>query len=153
MARPPWGATLILIAAANAVAQPINTCGRLVMGVPCVLFEADAGGRFVLDPPAAGFQVGDRVRVSGDLDPGCVSFCLQSTGCIRGAAAVACSPPTCRPDFDGSGSLGVQDIFAFLAAFFGGGLGPSPPSGDFDGNGQLTVQDIFDFLAAYFIGC
>jgi hypothetical protein len=42
----------------------------------------------------------------------------------------------------------VQDIFDFLAAYFGGEAG-----GDFNAVGGVTVQDIFDFLAAYFTGC
>jgi hypothetical protein len=53
----------------------------------------------------------------------------------------------CAGDFDGSGSLSVQDIFDFLNAWFAGS-----PAGDFNGGG-LTVQDIFDFLNGWFAGC
>ena len=58
------------------------------------------------------------------------------------------SVPGCAPDFNGDGSLSVQDIFDFLAAWFAG-----TPSADFNGVGGLSVQDIFDFLAAWFGGC
>lgn len=54
---------------------------------------------------------------------------------------------SCRADFNNSGALTVQDIFDFLAGWFGG-----DPRADFNGGG-LSVQDIFDFLAAWFAGC
>lgn len=140
--------------AAIALAQQIDTCGTLVSSITCLLFEVDSGTRYILVPRPSGLQAGDRVHVVGDLDPQCVSFCLQGNGCVHNPAVTPCTPtPTCRADFDVSGSLGVQDIFAFLAAYFSGGVGPSPPSGDFDENGQLSVGDIFAFLAAYFTGC
>jgi hypothetical protein len=54
----------------------------------------------------------------------------------------------CRPDFDGSGVITVQDIFAFLNAWFAG-----DPRADFDGVNGLQVGDIFVFLNAWFAGC
>jgi hypothetical protein len=57
-------------------------------------------------------------------------------------------PPACIADFNGSGSVTVQDIFDFLAAYFS-----ALPSADVNNSGSVTVQDIFDFLAAYFAGC
>jgi hypothetical protein len=57
-------------------------------------------------------------------------------------------PPLCRADFNGDGVLGVQDIFDFLAAYFG-----NYPDADFNGDQAVGVQDIFDFLGAYFGGC
>jgi hypothetical protein len=78
----------------------------------------------------------------------------------QGAAYIfdigTCRPP-CRPDFNGSGTISVQDIFDFLAAYFAGCTVPGAPpcyaSADFNGSGAISVQDIFDFLAAYFAGC
>lgn len=57
-------------------------------------------------------------------------------------------PPPCPADFNHSGAVSVQDIFDFLAAYFGG-----DPRADFNASGAISVQDIFDFLAAYFTGC
>ena len=57
-------------------------------------------------------------------------------------------PMCCRADFNGQGGLTVQDIFAFLTAWFAGN-----PSADFDGVNGLTVADIFAFLTAWFAGC
>ncbi len=54
----------------------------------------------------------------------------------------------CVADFNASGSVTVQDIFDFLAAYFA-----SDPAADVNGQGGVTVQDIFDYLALYFSGC
>jgi hypothetical protein len=59
-----------------------------------------------------------------------------------------CQLEQCRPDFNDSGVLSVQDIFDFLADYFAGNL-----TADFNDSGTLSVQDIFDFLASYFAGC
>jgi hypothetical protein len=56
--------------------------------------------------------------------------------------------PICGADFNGSGSVSVQDIFDFLAAFFA-----DDARADFNDSGAIGVQDIFDYLAAYFLGC
>ncbi len=54
----------------------------------------------------------------------------------------------CPADFNNSGDVSVQDIFDFLAAYFG-----NDPGADFNNSGIISVQDIFDFLAAYFTPC
>ena len=56
--------------------------------------------------------------------------------------------PVCRADFGRDGTVGVQDIFDFLAAWFEDG-----PGADFNRSGAATVQDLFDFLSAWFAGC
>jgi hypothetical protein len=74
------------------------------------------------------------------------------TGTFRGVGTVCGgtgNPGTCCPaDFNGAGGVSVQDIFDFLAAYFGG-----DPRADFNHVGGISVQDIFDFLTAYFTGC
>jgi hypothetical protein len=54
----------------------------------------------------------------------------------------------CPADYNGSGSVNVQDIFDFLAGWFSGNL-----RADFNRSGTVNVQDIFDFLAGWFTGC
>ncbi|MCC6320933.1 MAG: multicopper oxidase family protein [Phycisphaerales bacterium] len=54
----------------------------------------------------------------------------------------------CAADFNLSGSVTVQDLFDFLAAYFGNQM-----SADINNSGGLSVQDIFDFLALYFGPC
>lgn len=57
--------------------------------------------------------------------------------------------PCCRADYNQDSTLGVPDIFAFLADWFAGA-----PEANFDGQGsQPEVPDIFAFLAAWFAGC
>jgi hypothetical protein len=71
---------------------------------------------------------------------------FKGVGVSCGAAGnpVAC----CPANFNQQSGVTVQDIFDFLAAYFG-----ALPAADFNGVGGVTVQDIFDFLAAYFGGC
>ncbi len=57
-------------------------------------------------------------------------------------------PPPCPADFDGLNGVDIQDIFAFLNAWFAGS-----PSADFDGLNGVDIQDIFAFLNAWFAGC
>ncbi|MBI1849846.1 MAG: hypothetical protein HYR85_05830 [Planctomycetes bacterium] len=64
-------------------------CGALEQAVECVMFRADAGGLYNLDTRGA-FIVGDRVFVTGTVDSGCVTFCQQGNGCIRGNTIDRC---------------------------------------------------------------
>lgn len=54
----------------------------------------------------------------------------------------------CRGDFNADGAVGVDDIFAFLSAWFAGNW-----LADFNESGASDVPDIFDFLAAWFAPC
>ena len=54
----------------------------------------------------------------------------------------------CPADYNGSGAVTVQDIFDFLAGWFGGDI-----RADVDGSGTIGVPDIFDYLAKWFGGC
>jgi hypothetical protein len=56
--------------------------------------------------------------------------------------------PCCLADFNHDGSVAVQDIFDFLAAYF-----MNDPWADQNASGVVGVQDIFDFITAYFAGC
>lgn len=81
---------------------------------------------------------------------------ISETGLIVGTAVTGNGPQAvlltpvaeCAADFDGQDGVTVQDIFAFLSAWFDGGHGA-----DFNGQDGITVQDIFDFLSAWFVGC
>jgi hypothetical protein len=65
------------------------------------------------------------------------------------ACGAAGNPTTCCPaNFDRMGGLTIQDVFAFLNAWFAG-----DPRCDFDGVSGLQVADIFAFLNAWFAGC
>ncbi len=57
-----------------------SSSGVLVSGVECILFEANAGGLFVVD--STDFEVDDQFSVTGCLDLACVTTCLEADGCI-----------------------------------------------------------------------
>jgi len=67
---------------------------------------------------------------------------------VFGLVEIDPSTPACRADFNGSGSVTVQDIFDFLIAYFA-----NDPRADVNSANGVTVQDIFDYLNAYFTGC
>ncbi|MEQ8771031.1 MAG: choice-of-anchor B family protein [Phycisphaerales bacterium] len=61
-----------------------------------------------------------------------------------------CDPaPACFADCDGNGSLNVDDVDCFVAAFLGSDLGGA----DCDGNGSLNVDDVDCFVAGFLGGC
>ncbi len=101
-------------------------CGVLVQGANCVLFQADSGGLFLLGN-LDGFQVGDRVFVTGCYLPFCDSFCMKGEACMHdntikpcepqvcgGIAGIPCETPRTFCKFP-EGSCGVGDIFGFCA--------------------------------------
>ncbi len=57
-------------------------------------------------------------------------------------------PPACAGDYDCSGAIKPEDLFAFLHDFFA-----SDPRADINASGAATVQDVFDFLTAWFSPC
>ncbi len=59
----------------------------------------------------------------------------------------------CAADFDGSGDVTADDIFAFLSAWFAtGGCGWGRPA-DVNGDGCVTTGDIFAFINTFLAGC
>ncbi len=56
--------------------------------------------------------------------------------------------PDCVVDLDGNGSLNLDDIDLFVAAFLTGDL-----LVDFDGNGALNLDDLDLFVAGFLAGC
>ena len=126
------GATIALVFSLfvnQAATQPISfdERGVLIQGTICVLFQADSGGLFFLDN-LGGFQVGDRVRVIGDLDPTCATICQQQNGCIRNNVI----------------SEDVDDPFAtdhfkcYKVSL------EEPPQGQFRGKNQPGLEDQFE---------
>ena len=69
------------------------------------------------------------------------------------------TPHHCTADFNGSGDVTADDIFAFLDAWFiQNGLSGPNLSADFDASGTVTADDIFAFLDCWFaapsnLGC
>ncbi|HMN42273.1 MAG TPA: GC-type dockerin domain-anchored protein [Phycisphaerales bacterium] len=110
-----------------------------------VLFEgtnriAFRYGSVNLDVVPTIITVGSDSTVIATLDQSTLGTCTTLT-------LTPSTNPCCRADFNGDGSIAVQDIFDFLNAWFAGDL-----RADFNGGG-LAVQDIFDYLNAWFAGC
>lgn len=82
----------------NRIGRCFEGCGRLIQGIECVLFVADAGGVYQLEF-LDGFGPGDRVEVRGCLNPSCVSFCFPPDGCIEDNTIRPCLD--CVPSPDG----------------------------------------------------
>lgn len=61
-------------------------------------------------------------------------------------------PYCCPTDYDGDGTNAVNDIFAYLNAWFAGDRNADPRS-DFNLSGTFEAADIFLFLNAWFAGC
>ncbi len=99
------------------------------------------GGRF------AGTH-SSHLTISGALgiDAGQYDAVISNT--CGNAPSNAVTVGVCAADFNCSNQVTVQDLFDFLATWFGLG-----PSADINGSGSVSVQDVFDFLAYWFAGC
>ena len=62
--------------------------------------------------------------------------------------AAALDALVCPADIDGNGTLSLDDIDAFIAAFLSAGL-----EADCDANGTLSLDDIDCFIASFLTGC
>lgn len=74
-------------------------------------------------------------------------YCFVIGSCGQTPSGVA-TLTFCQADFNCSGTVSVQDLFDFLAAWFAGN-----PNADVNGMNGVSVQDIFDFMALWFAGC
>ncbi len=129
--------------------QPITGGAFQAMGndpgpLPC------GGGAFSYASPINSASVNIGVRPCPG-NPGAAQHfqlrCVASNSCGSSTSNEA-TYTICPADYNCSGSLTVNDIFDFLAAWFAG-----TPTANFNGVGGINVQDIFDFLTAWFVGC
>jgi hypothetical protein len=87
--------------------------------------------------------------IAGPATVGLFKPATATSTAVSIAGTVKTPGSRCGPgDFNHDGSVSVQDIFDFLAAYFANDL-----AADFNHAGGLSVQDIFDYLATYFQGC
>ncbi len=90
--------------------------------------------------------LGQQTRLGIDRDEdGWLDFDERSVCADSADAAVHPGSPLCL-DVDGDLAITVNDIFAFISAWF---AGPA----DYNRSGTTDVQDLFDFLGAWFNGC
>lgn len=150
-----------VVAGSGAFTQPFTLTAELVPtppsttrftyfddGGPVALASSNATpGSVTINPPATTF---------GCCTGAACTTVTQASACIGGTVSSSCAvagagwPPgrCCQADVNHTGALTVQDLFEFLALFFG-----NDPRGDFNNSGGFSSQDLFDFLAAYFRGC
>ncbi len=147
--------------AATARRVQVDTCTASNFDTKLAVYNAGTIGSPVICPGADNTAI----ACNDDAGPGCGSSPLRSRtvfvagagrsylvrfgsylgGGGSGSLSVA---SFCIADFNSNGSVSVQDIFDFLAAYFQG-----LSSADVNGVSGISVQDIFDFLASYFNGC
>jgi uncharacterized membrane protein len=72
---------------------------------------------------------------------------INPSGCEQ-AFLVRLPGSVCAADYDQSGGLTVDDIFAFVNGWLAG-----DPHADFDNQSGLSVDDIFAYLNLWFAGC
>ncbi len=106
-----------------------------VAGNPAAVWPAACDENLGTDRPGYVFVVSGDCNADGIADQ---RQCPHAQGCGVGCA---------HADFNYSGSITVEDVFDFLAAYFS-----ADPTADVNNSGTITTQDIFDFLAEYF-GC
>lgn len=108
------------------------------------VFRNDSGGTISLSDLLASASAGSLVFLATTPGSGVRMGIDADLDCILNAVDPF---PLSSPDFDAGGSVGVQDLFEFLAAWFANTL-----DADFNWSGDISVQDLFDFLAAWFAG-
>jgi len=126
-------------------------------GSPTGAFTVALNGQVLADVTeqgaGSGIQDSGPIYLGGPIGPGHITFEFRlepqsgPTSSVE-VTDVEFGVPPCRPDFDSSDDLNVQDIFDFLDAWFA-----ADPRADFNGVGGINVQDFFDFLDAWFAGC
>ena len=62
----------------DAIVEPaFSGCGTITFGIECPLFVGDEGGAFLLIG-VPGATIGNRLHVTGIVDPFCISFCFAT---------------------------------------------------------------------------
>jgi hypothetical protein len=83
---------LIVPGPARCQTYQIDSWGTFVMGVECLLFQADMGGLYLaVGEHACG--AGDRARIIGTVDMMCTSVCMQGDGCLEIEHVFGCTVP------------------------------------------------------------
>jgi hypothetical protein len=121
-----------------AVGIPPGSGGGAAISIAWAVDEATGA------PAAPPLDRIDFVRITTGVNAGGPPLGEISTE----VSAVADVRAEYRPDWNGDGVVGVQDIFEFLNSWFAGA--GEDGGADYNNSGTTTVQDIFDFLNAWF---
>ncbi len=125
----------------NLALPCIQDCGELMLGFECApLFQADSGGIYWLEN-LDGFQIGDRVVVTGGLDGGCNPFCPFP--CIRANTISYCPG---NGDVNLDGIVDQNDVAPFVAVILGTDQNVERRrAADVNGSGSVDAADIQTF--------
>jgi hypothetical protein len=126
----------------NLIGPCVDSCGEVVFGAECPLFASDEGGLYAVNAPG-GLQVGDRIHVTGMLDPECVSICQQGDGCVLNATVNDCSA-----DLTNDGSVNGADLGALLL-HWGQCISVSGCIGDITNDAIVDGADLGELLLAW----
>ncbi len=138
-----------------------DDCGVLIQGTECVLFKgSDDLLYYVTDlflNPIDDFEVGDYVRVRGNMINTFVSVCNQESASII-AYEVFESDCKCfgiRGNIDGdlSDQIDMNDLIFMVNYIFKGGNSPSSKEEtDVNGSGEINIADLTYFVSYFFKG-
>ena len=155
MIRRTWLAGVIGAATltAAAMATPYDRCGtfdfRGSRQTACSSCPTMGRRTVWIGQLPAGYAVGDHAASDGQLHP--VPKPVHGRKVRAGRDGLGLPQRPCPADFDGSGTLTVDDIFAFLQAWF---AGSKRTSGLRPLRGGTTVTDIFmRSWKRWFAGC
>jgi hypothetical protein len=153
-----YGLEFHMNAAGGAAPQVSLAHASVCPGGQAALSCAKPGaGAFTYQWRKDGLELSDNLRISGSAtnslafagatpaDAG--SYDCIVTGACGPLASTAATLTFCAADFDCSGDVSVQDIFAYVNAWLA-----NDPRADINGGGT-NVSDIFDFLSGWFAGC
>lgn len=133
----------VTICQSASAQQRVDDCGIIYAGVEggCVLIGLDHYGSWLVAGDLGPYGIGDRVRVSGMLDPGCYSTCMEGNGCILIETIGPCESYICG-DADGNSSIGIGDAVFIVDYVFRSGPSSVPVcAGDANGDGHVNIGD------------
>ncbi len=136
------GDLLVTIDPTTGAATVVGGLGVTVQFIGGMDFDNETNELFFAGDPT------DTKLYRLDIATGAATFLGNLGVGSSSIASLSTIPGGCPADFNNDNSVSVQDIFDFLAAYFG-----NDPRADVNGAGGVTVQDIFDYLALYFEGC
>ncbi len=148
-----WLEYTIDVAQAGTYRADVRTASQITGGQ----FRFEIDGQPVSDTvyafPTGGWQDWDTTSVELELEAGqhVLRWANQSTSGAEynmNRFDFVLLADDCYADIDGSGSLNVDDIDAFVVAFLASDL-----VADCDGSGALNIDDIDCFVAAFLAGC
>lgn len=132
----------------------VDDCGIIYAGVEagCVLIGLDHFGSWLVAGDLGSYGIGDRVRVSGMLDPYCYSICMEGGGCIHVESIGDCQSHICG-DANGDNTIGVDDAVYLVDYIFRGGPPANPGCiGDANGDGTTSIADAVYLVSFVFKG-